>query len=179
MQLSPMGDNYSPPEDASQNQNYQQLFFCNSTPYPPCLHIRLRWLTHPYVLANAGGCVRRCRRECFLSGNNKKQSRSLVHWKAQENTGNFNFSADDNKRKEYLTRCHYGKEHYLETGHSVLGHYPDRYWHYAGGYFVLVGARGRRKGLTETMKRSPSLIRLLSMAGYFFLIYPRYISKIL
>ena len=96
--------------------------------------------------------------------------------KAQENTGNFNTSEDDNRRKEYLTRCHYGKEHYLGTGHSDLGHYPDRYWHYAGGYFVLVGARGRRKGLTETMKRSPSLIRLLSMAGYFFDISKIYIE---
>ena len=64
--------------------------------------------------------------------------------KAQENTGNFNTSEDDNRRKEYLTRCHYEKEHYLETGHSDLGHYPDRYWHYAGGYFVLVGIRRRR-----------------------------------
>ena len=27
MRLSPMGDNRSPPEDASQNQNYQQLVF--------------------------------------------------------------------------------------------------------------------------------------------------------
>ena len=64
MQLSPMGDNYSPPEDASQNQNYQQLIFAIPRRILPCLHIRLRWLTHPYVLANAGGCVRRCRRVC-------------------------------------------------------------------------------------------------------------------
>ena len=62
-----MGDNYSPPEDASQNQNYQQLVFEISRRISFCLHIRLRWLTQPYVLANAGGCVRRCRRVRFLS----------------------------------------------------------------------------------------------------------------
>ena len=74
MQLSPMGDNYSPPEDASQNQNYQQLVFAIPRRILPYLHIRLRWLTHPYVLANAGGCVRRCRRECFLSGNKRNKA---------------------------------------------------------------------------------------------------------
>ena len=42
MQLSPMGDNYSPPEDASQNQNYQQLVFAIPRRISFCLHIRLR-----------------------------------------------------------------------------------------------------------------------------------------
>ena len=67
MQLSPMGDNYSPPEDASQNQNYQQLVFAIPRRISFCLHIRLRWLTQPYVLANAGGCVSQRRRVWFLS----------------------------------------------------------------------------------------------------------------
>lgn len=47
MQLSPMGDNYSPPEDASQNQNYQQLVFAIPRRIPPvytygCVGLRTR-----------------------------------------------------------------------------------------------------------------------------------------
>lgn len=148
-----MGDNYSPPEDASQNQNYQQLVFAIPRRHP--------LFTHTAALAYAAVCVGQRRRlreamqaAAFFWAEIKEQSRSLVHLKAQENTGYFNSSEDDNRRKEYLTRCHYGKEHYLEAGHSDLGHYPDRYWHYAGGYFVLVGARGRRKGWLKLRKEA-------------------------
>lgn len=47
MQLSPMGDNCSPPEDASQNQNYQQLVFAIPRRIPPvytygCVGLRTR-----------------------------------------------------------------------------------------------------------------------------------------
>ena len=63
MQLSPMGDNCSPPEDASQNQNYQQLVFCNSMPHPPLF-------THTAALAYAPVCVgqRRRLREAMQAG---------------------------------------------------------------------------------------------------------------
>ena len=45
-----MGDNYSPPEDASQNQNYQQLVFAIPRRISFCLHIRLRKPMQPGVV---------------------------------------------------------------------------------------------------------------------------------
>ena len=55
MQLSPMGDNCSPPEDASQNQNYQQLVFAIPRRIPPLF-------THTAALAYAAVCVSQRRR---------------------------------------------------------------------------------------------------------------------
>ena len=62
MQLSPMGDNYSPPEDASQNQNYQQLVF--AIPHHPLF-------THTAASAYAPVCVGQRRRVRFLIMRNK------------------------------------------------------------------------------------------------------------
>ena len=56
-----MGDNYSPPEDASQNQNYQQTCF---------LQFLASLLTHTAALAYAAVCVgqRRRLREAMQAG---------------------------------------------------------------------------------------------------------------